>query len=255
MTDSLMFTRKEGSQIRVPLQTPTINPRLELRDGQFLWVYTNGEGGLHEKFMSSAAVREVFGGVAVDTGWMNEEATSPVVCRSGDGKGGPWAVLYVPPASHTIELTNDGSGEAYAAKKITAPLPGIALFGITCDYYAFALKGSKLEPYHEIQRCPLPNVMENGIVCWGLIPPPRATPQTMLEAWRLFIGSTFNNHAAAAKSKRHRADVREVLKEMAMAPQPSQYPVSDLVRQHEPGGMSLDRAVREFFETAKMPGK
>lgn len=254
MAMNMLATRNE-SQIRVPLQTETVNPRLEFRDGQWLYAWTNGEGGLHEKLLSDAAVREIFSRVPVDTKWFNEDVASPAVVRWGDGRLGPWAVFFVPPARHTLELTNDGSGEPYAVERVTAPLPGVALFGIDTDYYAFALRTETLRPYNEVCRCPLPNVMQDGKVCWGMIPPPRATAQTIGEAWRLFVGSTFNNHVANAKSRRHPADVRALLKELAAEGEAARYPPDDLVRQSEAGGMTLDRAVREFFEGKGMPGQ
>lgn len=237
-----------------PRQGTHDNPRLEFCDGQYLFVMTNAEGGHVERFVSDAAVREAFAGVAVDSGWFNEEAASPAVCRWGDGRAGQWAVLYVPPGVHELEVTNDGSGKPYAVARVRAPLPALAFFGMGTNYYVFAMKTPRLDPHQELYRCPLPNVYASGEVCWGLLKPPRATARSVFDAWRLFVGSTFNNHMAGAKSKRSREDVRAVLLDMARSPGEAHYPVADLVRQVEDGGMTLDRAVREFFETGEMPG-
>lgn len=236
-----------------PRQGERDYPHLGFSNGQYLFVMTNAEGGKVERYVSDAAVREAFAGIPVDSGWMNNDAASPVVCRWGDGRTGQWAVLYVPPGVHELEITNDGSGKAYEARKYGVPLPALALLGMGTNYYIFAMKTPRLDPYQELYRCPLPNVYQNGEVCWGLLKPPRANARSIFDAWSLFIRSTFNNHMASAKSKRRREDVRPVLIEMAQGPGVSHYPVADLVPQHEQGGMTLDRAVREFFETGEMP--
>lgn len=244
----------ENVNLLQPRQGEHVNPRLEFCMGQYRFVMVNAEGGLVERFVSDAAVREAFAGIPVDSGWMNNDAASPAVCRWGDGRTGQWAVLYVPPAMHELEVTNDGSGQAYAITRIQAPLPALAFVGLGTNYYVFAMKTPRLDPYQELYRCPLPNVYASGEVCWGLLKPPRSTPRSIFDAWRLFVGSTFNNHMASAKSRRAREDVRAVLLEMARSPGVAHYPVADLVRQVEDGGMTLDRAVREFFETGAMPG-
>lgn len=244
----------EPNKAITPQQTTTLYPTLQMREGQFLFSFVNQAGGLIERFVSPAAVREAFSQVPVDSGWCNHTATSPVVCRWGDGRHGEWGVLYVPPGKHRLEITNDGSGQPYDVEHVDAPLPGLAFIGVGTNYYVFAMKTKHLDVHQEIYRCPLPNVMQDGSVCWGLLKQPQATARSLHEAWRLFVGSTFNNHAAAGKSKRCREDVRIVLKEAAQAPDDAHYPVGDLVRQYEPAGMTLDRAVREFFETGEMPG-
>lgn len=244
----------DNTNLLQPRQGALDNPRLEFCEGQYRFVMTNAEGGLVERFVSDAAVREAFAGIPVDSGWFNNDASSPVVCRWGDGRAGQWAVLYVPPGVHELEITNDGSGRAFEARKYFTPLPALAFFGMGTNYYAFAMKTTRLDPYQELYRCPLPNVYQNGEVCWGLLKPPRATGRTIFDAWSLFIRSTFNNHMAGAKSKRSREDVRAVLLEAARGPGVAHYPVGDLVRQVEDGGMTLDRAVREFFEKGGMPG-
>ncbi|HEX8177822.1 MAG TPA: hypothetical protein VF543_22225 [Pyrinomonadaceae bacterium] len=235
-------------------QTVNNNPVLEFRDGQFLFRKTNLEGGIVERFISAAAVREAFSGVPIDTGWFNLDITCPGITRWGTGRLGEWAIAYIPPADWLLEITNEGTNEPYRLDRITTPLPGIIFFGIGTNYYAFATKTATLKPYHTIFRCPLPNVMQDGSVCWGLLKPPGASLTSIFDAWKLFITSTFNNHMANGKSKRVRDDVRIVLRDMSHAARPRHYPVHDLVRQEEDTAINLDQAVREFFETGKMPG-
>jgi Prokaryotic E2 family D len=252
--EALILNRRDdpAKALVTPLQTDKVNPGIDFCQGQFLARLPNEAGGLSEKFVSDAAVREAFSGIPVGTGWFNLGLTCPGVCRWGDGSKGEWAVLYVPPASHRLEISNDGSGLPYAVERLDVPLPALAFFGLGPNYWVFALKTDHLSQHHEIYRCPLPNVMADGAVCWGHLKPPRATATTIVEAWRLFAESTFNNHMANAKSRREREDVRALLRALAAGGGP--YPVEDLVRQHKDGGMTLDRALREFFETGEMPG-
>ncbi|HEX8708847.1 MAG TPA: hypothetical protein VF723_11435 [Pyrinomonadaceae bacterium] len=249
--EALLMERREDNTMRLygATQSASNNPTIEFRDGQFLFRKTNLEGGLVERFISSAAVREAFSGIPIDSGWLK-----PEIVRWGDGRLGQWAVLFIPPGRHLLEITNDGSGRPFAVERIKTPLPGMVFFGLSNRYYAWAVKTETLEPYQEIYRCPLPNVMQDASICWGLLKPPMATPATIFEAWKLFITSTFNNHAASGKSRRCREDVRIVLKDMSRAPEPAHYPVNDLVRQVDRTGVTLDQAVRRFFEEGRMPG-
>lgn len=261
MSDALMM----------PVLSATENPRLEFRDGQFLFAMTNLEGGKCERFISAAAAREAFSGIPVDSGWLK-----PEIVRWGNGKLGEWAVAFIPPGLHTLELTNETivTGEDlrvdHQMDRLTVPLPGLVFFGIGTNYYIWAVKTPQLKPDYEIYRCPLPNVEADGLICWGPFKPPRASPRAILEAFDLFIKSTFNNHRANGKSKRQKEDVRLMLRDSALPfptadgmafsilngaldGRPISYPIDDLVRQVPHVGASLDKAIREFFETGEMP--
>lgn len=240
---------QQNVRLLSPVQNAVNNPRLEFRNGQYLFCMTNLEGALVERFISDAAVREAFAKVPVDSSWM-----PPNVARWGDGQKGEWAICYFEPGEHMLEITNDGQGVPYALARLSVPLPGLVFFGNGTQYNVWAVKTAKLDPFQEIYRCPLPNVYQDGSICWGHIKPPRMTARTILEAWKLFIMSTFNNHLANGKSKRSRDDVRRTLNDMARSPRPASYPVKDLIRQVDVTGVTLDQAIREYFETGKMPG-
>lgn len=248
-----------NERLLTPLQTPHENPRVEFRDGQFLFAMTNQEGGLVERFVSNAAVREAFSGIPIDSGWLR-----PEVVRWGDGKTGEWAVAFIAPQVHELELAREEAGEAanpaaisIGIDRVLTPLPGLVFFGLGTQYYVWAVKTERLDPYHEVYRCPLPNVEANALICWGSYKPPRATARTLFDAFDLFIKSTFNNHRANGKSKSQREDVRVLLRGLlhetsSMAA--DRYPVEDLVRQVEHTGVTLDKSIRQFFETGEMPG-
>jgi hypothetical protein len=220
-------------------------------NGQFLYRAWTVARGYIEEFRSHAAVREAFSGIPIDTGWFNTGVTCPAVVRWGDGRLGEWTVAFIPPALHRLEITNDGSGEPFALEHPTVPLPGMVIFGMEFQYHIWAVKTERLEPYHEIYHCPLPNVYPDGAVCWGLLKPKKATAKTILDAFDLFIKSTFNNHFANGRSKTHRDDVRVMLRELAGQ---DRFPAKEaLIRQVPVTGVTLDTAIREFFKTGNMP--
>jgi len=233
------------------------NPALEFMDGQFRFRMVNLEGAVIERCISSEAVREAFSGIPVDSGWL-----PPGIVRWGNGKLGEWCVAFIPSAVHEIEMTRELTAEdrerdtergrmaadnAAAISRVRVALPGLVFFGLSNQYYIWAVKTETLKPHNEIYRCPLPNVEETGLICWGPYNPPRCTTKSISEAFKLFINSTFNNHRADGKSKRFREDVRLMLTELAAAGGP--YPVDDLMRQVPRVGIALDTAIREYFET------
>jgi hypothetical protein len=268
-----------------PMQTADENPRLEFREGQFLLKSRNVLGGYIERFISNAAVKEAFSGIPIDSGWLR-----PEIVRWGNGKVGEWAVAFVPAGVHEIELQSESvqppialapetnallpGGDVvrlpaeqvrvtvvHGIERIRLPLPGLVFFGLSNQYYIWAVKTPKLEPYQEIYRAPLPNIYITGLVCWGMVKPPRATARTMFEAFDLFMKSTFNNHLSAGRSKKCREDVRVALRDIANAKEDWEpgrsdghvaYPIHDLVRQVEHTGVTLDAAIRTYFETGEM---
>lgn len=240
-----------NESLLTPVQNGHTNPTLEMCGGQFLFRGRTEGGTTIEKLVSAAALREAFTGVPVDSGWFLPCVAG--VARWGIARGVEWAVIFLPPSLHNLELTeHDGSPEE-AVSRIAAPLPGMVMFGVGSKYFVWAVKTPKLDPYQEIYRAPLPNVMADASVCWGAQKPPHATGRSAAEAWVLFAyKTTFNNHAANAKSKSEPEDVRRVLRAHAESGEP--YPVADLVRQKAQTGVTLDAAVRNFFETGVMPG-
>lgn len=233
-----------SKNLLTPIHNAQVNPVLEFRDGQCLFRMVNLEGGTHERLISFAAVREACTGIPVDSGWL-----APEICRWGTGRNGDWAIASIPPGVHELELMVGTPGKE-TLERIRVPLPGIVFFGIAVKYWVFASKTGTLHPEHTIFRAPLPNVMQDASVCWGLHKPPLASARTILQAWRLFISSTFNHHAANGKSKKNREDVREVLRELAA--DGTEYPVDDLVRYDEKGS-TLDHLIRAFMQSGEMP--
>lgn len=229
------------------------NPIIEIADGQFLFRAVGENGLLIEQLRSPAAVREAFTKIPIDTEWLTPNLAYGGVVRWGVVRGVEWAVMYLPPGVHTIELTEGDGTPEETVSRIDAPLPGIAWVGFGNQYFAFAVSTERLDPGRELFRAPLPNVMHDGSVCWGLSKPPGASGRAIGEAWALFAyKTTFNNHVVAAKSKREPGDVRRVLR--ACAASGERYPGDDLRRQDAESGATLEKAIRGFFETGVMPG-
>jgi hypothetical protein len=229
------------------------NPTIEIANGQFLFRAVGEQGQVIEQFRSAAAVREAFTGIPVDTGWLAPNLHCGGVVRWGVFRGVEWAVMYLPPAVHNLELTeHDGTPEEVTSR-VNAPLPGMVWCGFGTQYFAFAVKTPHLDPGQELYRAPLPNVMQDGSVCWGLSKQPQATGKGIGEAWALFAyRTTFNNHVVNAKSKREPDDCRRLLR--ALAASGEAYPADDLRRQDAEHGTTLNKAIEGFFETGVMPG-
>jgi hypothetical protein len=291
--EALIFARKpEVPSLTTPIQSAKENPRIEFRDGQFVFCMTNEAGGLVERFISAAQVRQAFTGIPIESGWL-----PPGVMRWGNGIRGEWAVGFIPPRVHELELTREVATApgadptagtpvpplASEIDRIRVPLPGLVWFGIATSYWIWAVKTETLQPYQEIYRAPLPNIYADGSICWGLVKPERMTAKTLFKAYDLFMGTTFNNHLANAKSKSKRDDVRVMLRDLARAAaefpamvpvaemeadfEPGQfvsplpeieligpsYPIDDLMRQVDRVGVTLDQAISSYFETGVIP--
>jgi hypothetical protein len=235
-----------NEQMLTPVQSAHVNPALEFRDGQCMFRMVTTAGTTVERFISWEAVREAALAIPVDSGWI-----TPEIRRHGTGRLGDWAVAFIPPGRHRLEITSGVPGPDEKIEHVTAPLPGLAMFGISNKYWVWAVKTDDLDPHRELYRAPLPNVMQDGAICWGLLRPPQASPRAMLRAWQVFIGSTFNNHAAPGKSKRKPEDVRELLRELAEMGY-ERYPVEDLLPFSDRAGVTLDLAIKSFFEMGAM---
>jgi hypothetical protein len=171
--------------------------------------------------------------------------------RWGDGSRGEWAVLYIPPGLHQLELTTDAQATEAKLERITAPLPALIYFGGGTKYWLWALRNGQFDPHHELMRAPLPNVFQDGEVCWGPHKPPACTGRAIVKSWELFISTTFSNHAASGKSKNHNEDVREVLREAARAGETATYPTQDLIRFMETG-MTMDQVIKAFTQAGEV---
>lgn len=232
------------------VQDGLTNPTIVIADGQYLVRLTNQQGCIQEKFVAPEAVAEACANISIDTGWL-----PPEIRRAGRHKGVEWALGFIQPRRYSLEVSREGAdGQQSHVDRISVPLPGLVCFGLKVDYYIWATKTDHLDPYLEIYRAPLPNLYQDGRICWGDLQPPRSSPASLIQAFNLFMSTTFNNHLAKGRSKREGQDVRVMLRELAGLDTGAVYPVADLMRQVRDTGVTLDQALRAFFEAGEMPG-
>jgi hypothetical protein len=208
----------------------------------------------HYKFVSPQSVWQAFNRVGVDSGWL-----PPGIVRCGVTVGGlPWAVKFVPPARHTLNLYLPDAPppppppeaglltpETPQLGKLQiiagVPLPGMVLMGVGSQYRIWAVgksnsqfKTGQFDPEAFIHAAPLPNVYDDGQICWGNGRPPVADGQGVGRAWAMFIGSDFTNHLVENKSRQHPKDIRFLLAELAVSTALTKnkgktpYPMNDL---------------------------
>lgn len=217
---------------------------LYLLEGQYLYQSQGEDGSIRYKFLSPQSVRLAFSQEPVDSGWL-----PPELCRWGYGPSGAWAVMFVPPAKHSLWLpsvvvSSEGNearpGEIQAANRegeltaVEVTLPGLVFAGVGQNYYLWAVKEDTFTPEALAFHAPLPNVYGDGRICWGSNRVESATAQNLPAAWKLFISSPFNLHLVGGKSKRHPQTVLEEVREIASSPsghksRRRRFPLRDLV--------------------------
>jgi hypothetical protein len=115
------------------------------------------------------------------------------------------------------------------------PLPALVFVGQGIKYGCWALSSKaagpganwRLKPETAVFAAPCSNVSGNG-VCAGSVKFPMAAPDTIWEAWGLFIESEFNTHLDTHKSRtRQRDSILKIWRELHEA-EAEEYPVDDL---------------------------
>jgi len=208
--------------------------------GQYILYYRDGQE-YRPKGVSPETMRAAFVEEPVDSGWL-----SPDIKRCGTGPAGSFVVKYVPPGKHTLQFT--AQSPSYPAV-VTAPLPGLVFAGVNsgkegsvATYYVWALGVAEFDPQAGLYHAPLPNVYEDGRICFGENRPPEVARQTIDKAWDLFINSPFTGAMIAGKSKAHGQDVCSQLLALAGL---ERYPVEDLqTYREERGGFTHTPAVK-----------
>lgn len=234
---------------------------LYLLEGQYLYQSQAEDGSIRYKFLSAQSVRLAFSREPVDSGWL-----SPEICRWGYSQAGQWAIMFIPPAVHTLWLpasliARKGDNplqtqteapelnEGFAVMKV--PLPALVFAGVGQHYYLWAVNSKTFDPQLIPYLAPLPNVYTDGRICWGSNQVSLATPQNLKETWQLFISSPFNSHLVQGKSKLYKTDILVRLGKLAASHRKT-YPASDLIpltgagtTQNDFG--TLNRLVEQFI--------
>ncbi|MBI3913761.1 MAG: hypothetical protein HY327_06195 [Chloroflexi bacterium] len=183
---------------------------------QYLFRYRPKDGGVAYKFVLAAAVRAAFAAETLETGWLPANAR-----RWGIGKRGEWIVITFPPQQHRFTFAREDGGEKTTRKDVPSerlflvPMPALAFFGYEQRYYVWAFKDAELKGDTHLFAAPLPNIEASGAICFGSNAIPKASAQTIAEAWRIFLASPFTNHAVNGKSRKFPDDVRKQLMRLA----------------------------------------
>ena len=194
-------------------------------NGQYALRYLDERAGLQVKWLAPEAVRAAFSRIGVDSGWL-----PPEVRRWGHTPRGEYAVMFVPAQKHTLRLVNTWEGRVPSKRllKIDVPLPALVFAGIGTTYCLWACR-TVPRPEAAAHVAPLPNVGRDGHICFGDNHPPSAGPDTLTQAWKIFMSSPFNDHLIGDASRAYPRDVREQLLALAES-RADTYPVDDLVR-------------------------
>ena len=202
---------------------------------QYLLRYREKKGAVAYKFISSAAVRAAFTNEIIDSAWLPAN-----VRRWGMGKEGEWILIAHPPQVYAVTLTGKESNEGI---QLQVPLPALAFFGYAQRYFVWAFEDTELRGETRLFAAPLPNVHVNGAICFGNNPVPKASAQTIAEAWRIFLTSPFNTHSVNGKSAKYPDDVREQLFKLAGRKR-RRYPLDDLVPYRANANQAIEWVLR-----------
>ena len=183
-----------------------------------LYIMNTRERGPY--YVDEGTVRAAFNLMAYDSGPL-----PPGVYRHGQGsQGTPWMAVYVPPARYTLHLVGFGP----TMLDVHVPLPGFLFAGKGVSYYIWAVKEPVLHENTPVYNAPLPNVYNNGTICWGANSPPQVSGDSIMEAFQMFLQSKFNGNAAAECSRKEPKDVRNLLAALHRSGERI-YPYEDLV--------------------------
>ncbi len=111
------------------------------------------------------------------------------------------------------------------------PLPSFVFVAISTSYFVWAVKRAKLNAQSFIYHAPLPNVMNDGRICWGNVHPLPACLSIIELMWQKFIDSTFNQDYTQGKSPKFNniIDRLKLLHQKSQVSARCRYSVSDLV--------------------------
>ena len=160
-------------------------------------------------------VRAAFSAPMIDTGYLPAN-----VIRLGVGNGVKWMAVYVPPTSYRLTLL-DG-------EQITVGLPGFIFTGRGNKYWMWAIKDRQIGPHIQVYHVPLPNIGEDGSLCFGTNTVPSVDGHTIMQAFHLFMDSPFNDHWATGKALSHPGDIRSLLTTLSQD-DPAVFDADDLV--------------------------
>lgn len=134
-------------------------------------------------------VAGVFHGFGADTGLL-----PPDILFWQTRQGRVRIGLWLPPAVRSLSFPR---GRGHHVSKV--PLPGFVFVGEGSQYRIFAAPSRPMRPADRLYHAPLPNVHDNGWICQGDVPFPKASLETLPQAAALFFESHFTDHLSTDK--------------------------------------------------------
>lgn len=200
-------------------------------DGQIVYC-SRSKHGIQRKGLSPESVASVFAQAPVWSGYL-----PPDVWCWGKANGAEWLAICIPALTQTLLLASD-KGDT----PLTIPLPPLVFAGTRLEYYIWAVSDEAWmrDPRAACFHAPFPNVDDNGLSCFGANILPPCAPQTIHDAWELFLHSPFTNHHLANKSQQHPEDVRALWRELSEK-RVGQFPYADLVPMQSSIGRVLEQ--------------
>lgn len=216
-------TSLDTSALARSLATKTCDSQVQAQllflPGQYLFA-TNQGSRTNYKFLSPSSVKAAFSNIPIDSDFL-----PPNTIKWGINSDGEYLVQYIPPHQQGVTLTNSTESRLLA---ITVPMPGMIFMGWGLHYWLWCVKDKQLTPESQLFHVPLPNVMQNGAICFGTTPHSPCSALGIGRSWNGFWSSPFNDHTVQSKSKEFPTDVRSQLLKLH-GQKTKRYPLKDLV--------------------------
>jgi hypothetical protein len=196
--------------------------------------------GTVTKFISSAAVRQAFSQIPLDSGYLPENTL-----RWGSNSQGDWLVLLKGAQNYSLSLISEKETLRY-----NIPFPSLILAGQNNRYYLWALAEPSFTRNAIACHAPFPNIGQSGQICFGNNSLPRCDAHHIEQVWQLFLESPFNGDSVQGKSRQFEDDIRKQLTVLADHPL---YPVEDLVPITSGNGnaLTINQVIEKTFHHAK----
>lgn len=185
-------SKSKSEPAPIPERAFDTRPRVALvLTGETIYVTRFDERGAPQLTypVASADVANIFNGFGAETGVLPPDTLFWQSLRGRLRIG-----IYLPPAMRTLAFAI-----GRRVTKITIPLPGFVFAGLGTQYEIEAVRARPLRESDQLYRAPLPNVSEDGRICFGSAHPPRCGPDTIAGAAQIFFESEFNDHMAEGK--------------------------------------------------------
>jgi PRTRC genetic system protein B len=114
--------------------------------------------------------------------------------------------------------------------------------GLDQNWYVWAVRARRFTPDLEMFHAPLPNINENGLICFGNNRYPKVDKDGEQKAWELFISTPFNSHHVDGKSQEYPQNIISQLSSLHHR-KAVRYPTRDLISLR----CTVDKAVQRLI--------